>query len=151
MQRFRAISMHSVKKLFQQFASISIAIVFIVSAFDKSVNFSRFERVIAGQQIVPYAFITPVAVLVVFCELFVGAALMVSKYRRHALLGAIALLCVFLFILLRSYYGGSQDCGCGNLFSAFELPVRIAQDAVMLLVAGIAWMLHERNRYVPQG
>jgi putative oxidoreductase len=96
---------------------ILIALIFIMASIDKIISPANFGRAIYAYQFLtgPFAYlISPMAVIMPWCELVTGILLLVNRMVRPAALIILAMNIVFIIAIISVMMRGIKvECGCG--------------------------------------
>jgi uncharacterized membrane protein YphA (DoxX/SURF4 family) len=128
--------------LFVLILRIALGATFVVAGGLKIGHADVFASQIAGFQLLPQPLVAPLALLLPFVEVLVGAYLIIGLFTRAAAVAAAILLAVFdLAIALAVVRGLHASCGCfGPADQTTTSWTEVARDGVIALVAiVIAW------------
>ena len=117
--------------------AILLAVVFLVAATGKMLNFADFLQVINAYQVLPRTVAPLAAVLLVAAEVTTAFALFVPSLRQVGALIAILLLTLFLGAVVWAQATGLRiECGCFGPLQRSEVGFGlIVQDLLLLLMA----------------
>jgi uncharacterized membrane protein YphA (DoxX/SURF4 family) len=88
-------------------------------------------------KLLPDKALEPMARTLPWCELALGIAILSGVLLRWTALIATLVLALFFAVLIRSYAMGLQvDCGCFGSGESALGPKRLAEEALMLAIAG---------------
>jgi uncharacterized membrane protein YphA (DoxX/SURF4 family) len=121
---------------------IALGLVFVVAGGLKIGHADVFAGQIAGFELLPQALIAPLALLLPFVEVLVGAYLIVGLFTRAAAIAAAVMLAVFdTAIAWAVVHGLHASCGCfGPSDQTTTSWGEVARDAAIVVVAVIiAW------------
>jgi uncharacterized membrane protein YphA (DoxX/SURF4 family) len=121
---------------------IALGLTFVVAGGLKIGHADVFASQIAGFELLPQPLIAPLALLLPFVEVMVGAYLIVGLFTRAAAVAAALLLAVFDgAIALAVVRGLHASCGCfGPADQTTTSWGEVARDAAIVVVAlVIAW------------
>lgn len=125
---------------------VALGLMFVVAGalkiglhFD---NFNNFAAEIAGFQILPQPFVAPLALLLPFVEIILGAYLVLGLFTR--LVGVVATLQLLIFaaaVASAVVRGISTNCGCfGPADGSTTSWPEVARDVALALVAAlVSW------------
>ncbi len=128
--------------LFVLILRIALGLTFVVAGGLKIGHADVFASQIAGFELLPQALVAPLALLLPFVEVLVGAYLIIGLFTRAAAVAAAILLAVFdTAIALAVVRGLHASCGCfGPADQTTTSWGEVARDAAIVVVAVvIAW------------
>jgi uncharacterized membrane protein YphA (DoxX/SURF4 family) len=128
--------------LFVLILRIALGLTFVVAGGLKIGHADVFASQIAGFELLPQALVAPLALLLPFVEVLVGAYLIIGLFTRAAAVAAAILLAVFdTAIALAVVRGLHASCGCfGPADQTTTSWAEVARDAAIVVVAVvIAW------------
>jgi uncharacterized membrane protein YphA (DoxX/SURF4 family) len=102
---------------------VVVGLAFLVSGYSKAVAPPQeFAAVIETYQIVPGAWSVPMATVLPWIELFLGAFVLTGYYRRKSAVGVGAMLCAFVWALVTAQLRGIEldSCGCFGRLIEFK-------------------------------
>ncbi|HEX7528736.1 MAG TPA: MauE/DoxX family redox-associated membrane protein [Thermoanaerobaculia bacterium] len=135
---------------------IALGLFFVIAALPKLVDPPSFAHMIYNYRIVPGAFVNVLALVMPWCELLAGLALILGIWTRTSAALVGALLLVFIVaISLNLARANAIDCGCFDVTAAnrtFEerladMRLVVLRDVGMLLM--VAQILWARGRSAP--
>jgi uncharacterized membrane protein YphA (DoxX/SURF4 family) len=121
---------------------VALGLTFIVAGGLKIGHADLFASQIAGFEVLPHALIAPLALLLPFVEVLVGAYLIIGLFTRAAAIAAAMLLAVFDGAIAWAVVRGLHtSCGCfGPADQTTTSWGEVARDAAIVIVAiVIAW------------
>jgi uncharacterized membrane protein YphA (DoxX/SURF4 family) len=118
-------------------ARVVLGAIFIAAGSLKMGHFAQFAQEIAGFRLLPRGVIAPMAILMPFVEIVVGAMLVAGFYTRAAATIAAVLLFVFDAAIASAVMRGLQlSCGCfGPNDTSVTTWGEVARDAIFVLLA----------------
>ncbi|MFH1619606.1 MAG: DoxX family protein [bacterium] len=128
-------------------ARLVVGGVFIYSGFLKSVAPpEEFAAVIEGYKILPVSLTVTAASFMSWTELFLGVFLVCGFLTRQCALAAAGLLAFFELLLFSVVIRKIPlaDCGCFGTGGSRSVPYAIAEDAVLLILALLAFRYGHR-------
>jgi uncharacterized membrane protein YphA (DoxX/SURF4 family) len=116
---------------------LAIGAIFIVAGVSKAGNAALFAAQIAGFRLLPEVLIAPLAVMLPYWEILLGALVIVGLFTRAAAWIAVLLLALFdLAIASAVVRGMSVSCGCfGPNDATVTTWAEVARDAVFVVLA----------------
>ena len=116
---------------------VAIGAIFIVAGASKVGQPALFAAQIAGFRILPEALIAPLAVMLPYWEIVLGALLVAGLFTRIAATVGVVLLAVFdLAIASAVVRGMSVSCGCfGPNDATVTTWAEVARDAIFVALA----------------
>ncbi|MGE0484157.1 MAG: MauE/DoxX family redox-associated membrane protein [Gammaproteobacteria bacterium] len=125
--------------VFQHIAAATLAIVFLVGAWQKLRDVTSFELAMENYALLPAALVRPVAWLLPAFELVTGLAL-VSPWRALGGAMAIVLLAGVTTAVVANLLRGRTDvgCGCGGIEDEQLLSWALVARNALLTVAAVA-------------
>jgi uncharacterized membrane protein YphA (DoxX/SURF4 family) len=121
---------------------VALGLVFAIAGGLKIGHFDVFASQIAGFELLPRALIAPLALLLPFVEVLLGAYLIIGLFTRAAAVFAAAQLAVFAAAIASAVVRGiSASCGCfGPADQTRTSWPEVVRDLALVLVALIiAW------------
>lgn len=117
-----------------------LAAVFLASGLLKAADVASFARAVASFELLPPAGVVATAFFLPWLEIFSGASLFFSKWRRAGLFLAFLQLIVFAAVLSWALMTGkAADCGCFGKWGGGSLEGSWVRDLFLLAAAG--WLL----------
>jgi uncharacterized membrane protein YphA (DoxX/SURF4 family) len=116
--------------------------VFVVAGALKIGHFDLFASQIAGFQLLPHAVVAPLALLLPFVEVLLGAYLILGLFTRYAAAFAALQLAIFSAAIASAVVRGiSTSCGCfGPSDQSVTSWPEVARDVGFALIAAfVAW------------
>lgn len=116
---------------------LAIGGIFIVAGASKAGHAALFAAQIAGFRLLPEVLIAPLAVMLPYWEILLGALVIVGLFTRAAAWIAVLLLALFdLAIASAVVRGMSVSCGCfGPNDATVTTWAEVARDAVFVVLA----------------
>jgi uncharacterized membrane protein YphA (DoxX/SURF4 family) len=123
-------------------SAVFLAVVFLFAGIDKIFHFDGFVNALASYAVVPTAMARYLALPVILSELWVGAGLLVPRWRRTAALAAAVLLAVFTVALVSNlYFSPGSICGCWFTITLGRTTrMHVIQNVVLLALAVSVWL-----------
>jgi uncharacterized membrane protein YphA (DoxX/SURF4 family) len=123
-------------------SAVFLAVVFLFAGIDKVFHFDGFVNALASYAVVPTAVARYLALPVILSELWVGAGLLVPRWRRTAALAAAVLLAIFTVALISNlYFSPGSICGCWFTITLGRTTrMHVAQNVVLLALAVSVWL-----------
>jgi uncharacterized membrane protein YphA (DoxX/SURF4 family) len=121
---------------------VALGLVFLVAGASKIGHADLFASQIAGFELLPQPLIAPLALLLPFVEVLLGAYLVIGLFTRYAGAFAAAQLAIFAAAIASAVVRGiSASCGCfGPADQTRTSWPEVARDVALLFVAAfIAW------------
>lgn len=116
--------------------------IFVVAGALKIGHFDVFASEIAGFQLLPHGVIAPLAILLPFVEVVLGAYLILGLFTRYAAAFAALQLAIFSTAIASAVVRGiSTSCGCfGPSDTSVTSWPEVARDAALVVIALlVAW------------
>jgi uncharacterized membrane protein YphA (DoxX/SURF4 family) len=123
-------------------ARVALGLVFAVAGGLKIGHFDLFASQIAGFELLPQPLIAPLALLLPFVEVLLGAYLIIGLFTRAAGIVAAVQLAIFAGAIASAVVRGiSASCGCFGPADRTQTSwPEVARDLALMLVAiFIAW------------
>jgi putative oxidoreductase len=130
------------RRWFAPTVSVGVGLIFLYSGILKMGDPLQFADNVASFEILPGAFVVPLALSLPIFEVLVGALLAIGFFRRLAALGAIIVTTVFLGAIVSALARGlTIDCGCfgSNLPSRERMWLDLARDIFLFAGAVISY------------
>ena len=126
--------------------------LFVYAGIIKVIDPHHFRAAIASFQIVPEAYLSPIALMLPPLELLAGGAWILNRVPRSAAVILLALCVVFLGALgIAVWRGVPADCGCfGSLGASGLTNLWTALIRDVLLSYAIAWWLRVDGKALSQ-
>jgi len=126
---------------------VILAAIFIYAGYAKLREpWLQFAVSISSFKLVPDNLLEPMAKYLPWAELALGLVILSGIFLRWSALIASLLLLLFFAVLIRSYAMGLQvDCGCFGSGESGLGPLRLAEEAAMLALAGAVTIGAFRN------
>jgi uncharacterized membrane protein YphA (DoxX/SURF4 family) len=125
--------------------------LFVYAGLAKIMDPHNFLRAIVSFQIVPFALVGPMAIVLPVLEAVAGGAWIMNRWPRAAALIISALSLIFLGALGAAIMRGvSADCGCfvGLGAGATSLEMALVRDVILAGATGW-WLIVDRRRENP--
>jgi uncharacterized membrane protein len=117
---------------------IAFGALFLVASVDKLLNPEAFARIIANYRLLPVELVAPAALLIPWLEAAAGAALVVNRLSRGAIVLLDAMLVVFLGALaFNTARGLDVACGCFTTSPEEDTTLFALLRDLPLLLAGL--------------
>ncbi|HTW83195.1 MAG TPA: MauE/DoxX family redox-associated membrane protein [Candidatus Sulfotelmatobacter sp.] len=118
---------------------VALGAIFIVAGASKIGHAAFFAAQIAGFRILPQAVVAPLALVLPFLEVLLGAYLVVGLFTRQAAWIAALLLLIFDAAIASAVVRGMAiDCGCfGPSDATLTTWSEVARDAIFVVLAVI--------------
>ncbi|HEX3551807.1 MAG TPA: MauE/DoxX family redox-associated membrane protein [Thermoanaerobaculia bacterium] len=123
-------------------SAVFLALIFVFAGIDKIFHFDGFVNALASYAVVPTAVARYLALPVVLSELWVGASLLIPRWRRTAALAGAVLLAIFTVALIGNlYFSPGSICGCWfTLTLGRSTRLHVLQNVVLLALAVSVWL-----------
>jgi len=115
-----------------------LGVLFILASVDKILHPEFFAQVIVNYQVIPVAFVNPIAIVLPWLELVCGIALMFRAFRRGAALIVVLMLLTFIGLMWFNVARGLDvSCGCFSVRpdAKGDMIHSVWRDTVLLLMA----------------
>lgn len=123
-------------------ARVVLAAVFILAAVPKILAPHDFALAVLRYQMVPYPLVNLMAIFLPWVELVAGAAILVPRFSRGAMVILVALLAVFaVAISVNLVRGVDMACGCFTVDPDAERIGwwNVVRNLALILLGLIAW------------
>lgn len=130
--------------------SIVLGGILLAAAVIKGIDLQQFALQIRQYGILPDSagLIHGAAWFMVVVEAVIGGALLVNWRPKLTLAAFVALMLVFVAVLIQAILqGGVADCGCFGPAAQRSPQEALVEDAVLLLIAAVAWRLRPEGIY----
>ncbi|MBT8339514.1 MAG: DoxX family membrane protein [Desulfatitalea sp.] len=131
---------------------IFLGVVFIYAAWDKAIHPADFAQAVANYQILPMAWVNPIALFLPWLELVCGLALIFGMMVRGSTLIVGILIIIFIGALGSGIVRGLDiHCGCFAVEESdiSNLYVDLFRDLFLLAVAGLVFYRYSRPGSAP--
>ncbi len=117
---------------------IYLALVFILSGFDKISNLAAFATSIENYDILPIHIINLIAIVIPWIEVITGGLLLLGFYIKENSIIIATLLTVFTLALLSAVLRNLDiDCGCQGTFDGQKVGMLKIIENVSLIIVSI--------------
>jgi uncharacterized membrane protein YphA (DoxX/SURF4 family) len=133
---------------------IIIGAIFIYASVGKLFNAEAFAKAIKNYDMLPFATLNILAIILPYVEFFTGVFLVLGIYKKGRSAIAILSLVMFLIALTSAYARGLDiNCGCFSLETTAtksDILTRIFEDILMLIGILIVYIFGEKKKSEPE-